>query len=189
MRKERATSSIAAAGTPVAAAPHPGSQPPSSGSSSSHPCTCARDEPGVDQALALNDVQKGERQGRVAAREGLQMNVRLRRRRRANRIDHHDVAGRLRQPVLMRMRRRGMRIRAPDHDAGGILGRARIESIRRGSVHIAQGDVPCHVANGVRRDLGRAQPIEKSASAQSRRAAKWFPCSARLESCARRAQR
>ncbi len=90
------------------------------------------------------------------------MDVRLRRRGRADRVHDHHLAARFRQPAFVRVRCRCMRIRAPDDDALRMIRRAGIESVHRRAVQVPEGDVPRHVANRVGRHLGGPEAVKKT---------------------------
>ncbi len=90
------------------------------------------------------------------------MDVRLSRGGGADGIDDDDLAGRLRQPMIMGMRRRCVRVGAPYDDAPRLLGRSRIKAVERGTVHVSQGDVAGHVADRVRSHLRGAQAMKEA---------------------------
>ena len=120
------------------------------------------DERVVEQPVALQDVQQAEGQRGVAARKRLKVQVGLRRGLRAQRIDD-DLRGRgFGQPVFVRVGRGVRRVGAPDQDAARVRRGARIESHRRIAEHQAPRHVPGHVADRVRLDLGRPQPMKEA---------------------------
>ena len=116
----------------------------------------------VEQALAADDMQKREGEGRIAAGEGLEMEIGRRRRGMADRIDD-DLAGRgFRQPLLMGMRGRGRRVGAPDQDAGRVARRARIEAGIGAAEDEIEGHMAGEIADAVGLDLAGAQPVEEA---------------------------
>ena len=120
------------------------------------------DEVHVDEPVAGDHVQEREGQGGVAAGERLEVEIGCLGRRGPHRVDHDHPGGRLGQPVVVCVRRRSRRIRAPDENAGGVAGGQRVEADEGGAVHVLERDVPGLVADRVRVDLGRAQPVEEA---------------------------
>ena len=120
------------------------------------------DEVMVDEAVAPEDVEEGKGQGGIAAGKGLEVEIGRLRRGRADGIDHHHLAGRLAQPVLVGVRRRGRGIRAPHHDACRVTGRARVEAVQARPVDIIQRHLAGHVADRVGDDLGGAEAVEEA---------------------------
>ena len=57
---------------------------------------------------------------------------------------------------------RGGRVGSPDEDRGGVGRGAGVESLERGPVDVTESDVSRLVANRVRVDLGRAEPVEET---------------------------
>ena len=119
-------------------------------------------EPAVGQPVADDHVAQREGQGRVGARERLQVQVGAPRRRRGDRVDHHEAAGGARQPVLVGVGRRGRRVGPPHEHAAGVVDRARVEADLRRAVEQVQRDVAGEVADRVGVDLGGAQPVEEA---------------------------
>src|SRR5215218_9691181 len=64
--------------------------------------------------------------------------------------------------MVVLVRRRSGRVRSPDEDAGGVARGQGIEADKRGAVHVLECDVPGLVADRVRVDLGRAEPVEEA---------------------------
>ena len=119
------------------------------------------DEVSIDEPVAGDHVQEGKGQGGVAAGERLEMEIGRFGRRGSHGVDHDHPGRRFRQPVVVCVRRRSRRIRAPDENAGGVAGSQWIEADKGGAVHVLERDVPGLVADRVRVDLGRAQPVEE----------------------------
>lgn len=116
----------------------------------------------VDEAFGGDHVQEREREGRIAARERLQVQIGRLLRRRPHRVDHDYAGGRLGQPVTLCVRRRGGGVRAANEDAAGVARDPRIEADLRAAVHVVEGDVPGLVAARVWIDLRRAEPLEEA---------------------------
>ena len=120
------------------------------------------DEPVVEQPVALQHVQQAERERCVAARKRLEMQVGLRRGLRPQRIDD-DLRGRgFGQPVLVGVRRGVRRVGAPDQDAARVRRGPRVEALGRIAEQQAPRHVPGHVADRVRLDFGRSQPVKET---------------------------
>ncbi len=115
----------------------------------------------IGPAVADEHVQQREGQRRVAARMGLEVQVGLLSRRRADRVDHDHRARRLGQPLRMGVRGRRRRVRAPHDDALGVARGARVKARLRRAVQVAEGDMASQVADGVRLDLGRSNAVEE----------------------------
>ena len=120
------------------------------------------DERVVEQPVALQHVQQAERERGVAARKRLKVQVGLRRGLRPQRIDDDLRSGRFGQPVLVGVRRGVRRVGAPDQDAARVRRGARVEALGRIAEQQTPRHVPGHVADRVRLDLGRPQPMKEA---------------------------
>src|SRR5690348_15882333 len=98
-------------------------------------------------------MRDGEGERRIAAGEGLQMEMCRRRGRMLYRIDDDELRLSLADPMLVLMRRRGVRVGAPDHDRRRMLRHARIEALGAGAVHVAYRHVSGRIADRIRIDL------------------------------------
>ena len=121
-----------------------------------------RDKGGIEFTRRLQRVHKAEGQGGIGAGEGAQMKVGACRRRRLDRVDHDQRAGKFRQPVLVHMRPARRRIATPDDQAAGVFCGARIESGGAVAEHIAERHMAGEIADRIRVDLGGADMVEEA---------------------------
>ena len=119
------------------------------------------EECSVEETLAAGRREQREGESRVTARERLEVDLGLLRRRGADRVDDDDAGLRFRQPVPVGVGSRGGRIRAPHDDAGGIARGTRVEARFRRAVDVVESDVSRLVADGIRVDFGRSEPVEE----------------------------
>ena len=108
-----------------------------------------RQQPGVMEAVAHDDVGESEGQRGVGAGERLEVEVRGARRLGPDRVDDDDDAGRLGQPVLVLVGRGDRGVGSPHEDAGGVDGGARVKAVLGGAVQVLQGHVARLVADRV----------------------------------------
>ena len=103
-----------------------------------------------------------ERQRRVRARERPQVQVRARGRRGPQRVDDHDLAGSLGQPVLVLVggRRRG--VSPPYEDATCVRRGPRVKALLGGSIQVLQREMPRLIADRVRIDLAGAKHSQET---------------------------
>ena len=108
---------------------------------------------GGAQAVQQTESQRGVGAGprlQIGRRSGLG----------AQRIDHHDFAGRFRQPMFVSMGRGVGRVGAPHQDAVRIARRARIEALNRAAELQGPGHMSGRVTDAIGIDLGSAEMIE-----------------------------
>ena len=119
-------------------------------------------EPPVDEPVAPQHVQEAIGEDGVGPRAQLQVEVGPFGGLGPERVDHHHRAAGFPQPVLVLVGGRGGRVGTPDQDRGGVSRRPGVEAVERGSVDVLEGGMAGFVADRVRVDLRRAQPVEET---------------------------
>ena len=156
------------------------------GSSSSQPTVCASRKARSISPSRHQHVDHGEGERRIAAGEGLEVNIGLLGGGVADWIDDDHRAGRFLEPLLVLVRRGGRGVRAPDDDASARPSRCadRSRSPRCRWHSRAPHDRPC--CRPCRAPPRGRRAGRGSAWGNCSRSASRCRCSARARSCRRR---